>query len=69
MHYYIIAIEKYFGVEKEFLVEAENKQHALEKAKSCIEASHEFDNYKKGTVRVVKKVQTKDLTKHPEFRW
>ena len=57
MNKYLIEIAKFFGGTKEFIIEAENKQEALEKAKAYVEKSYEFDNCKTSTIRVVKKLQ------------
>ena len=59
MNKYLVEIKKYFGGKIEFIIEATDKKDALEKAKSYVERSYKFDNCKKDTIRVVKKLQSK----------
>lgn len=52
-------ISEYFGGKMEFTIEATSKKDALEKAKCLVVSSYKFDNCKKDTIRVVKKLQNK----------
>ena len=57
MNKYLMEISKYFGGKIEFTIDAINKADALERAKHHVSSSYEFDNCKKDTVEVVKKLQ------------
>lgn len=54
---YLMEISKYFGGKIEFTIDATDKADALEKAKERVSSSHEFDDCKKDTIKVVKKLQ------------
>lgn len=58
MSKYLMEISKYFGGKIEFTIDATDKADALEKARNRVSSTHEFDNCKKDTLRVVKKLRT-----------
>lgn len=57
MNKYLIEISSYFGGVQHFTVDAENKLDALDKARMYVNLSPIYDNCKKNTVKVVKKLQ------------
>ena len=57
MNKYLVEITKYFGDKIEFVIEAEDKVNALEKAKHYVKSSYKFDGYRRDTIKVVKKLQ------------
>lgn len=59
MNRYLIEISRYFGGKIKFTIEALDKKDAFEKASLHVRTSHEFNNCKKDTMRVVKKLQNK----------
>lgn len=57
MNKYLMSVSMYFGGDKEFTIEALDKNDALENAKLHIKTSKEFDNCKIDTLRVIKKLK------------
>lgn len=53
---YLMSMERYFGGEFRFMVTAENKTEAIEKAKKTTYYLHD-DGYIKSSLRVVKKLK------------
>lgn len=59
MNKYLLEISKFFGGKIEFEIEAEDKSDALSKGMEYIKTSYKFDNCKKDTLTVIKKLQSK----------
>lgn len=58
MNKYLVKIFHWFGSPKQFVIEGENKQDALDRARIYVE-SYEFDDYNRNSVKVIKKLQNK----------
>lgn len=59
MHQYLMEIKRWFGGYVPFVIEAESKTDALEKAKAyvCKTQPYCFDDYNRNDVRCVKKIR------------
>ena len=59
MHRYLMEIKRWFGGYVPFVIEAENKTGAMEKAKEYAQKTQPycFDDYNKNDIRCVKKLK------------
>lgn len=63
MNRYLMSVERYFSGEETFAVSAENKEGALIEGRRRLDEDPNFNsggNYKRDTLRVVKKMKSKE---------